>query len=120
MSASAGEPARSHRRPAVCTRALPRPAPHSALVKIIEQSAGTIAVVDEQYTVTAVMIERDCCGQTETLLVELLEDHLRADGHRWTAIAYDDLDQLHTEPSHGPTAAAAVDGIDWCHLTSTR
>lgn len=114
-------------------------------MRVVADAAGVVsAVTDEQYTVTAVMVERECCGQAETLLVELLEDHLRSDQRRWTAIAYDpgqqaadrlgdhqdshlateqhvvdELDQRQAEPSRGRTAPDAVRGIDWCHLFDT-
>lgn len=89
----------------------------TTLARLVAEAAGAAtATADDHYTVTAVMLEQDCCGQTHTVLVELLEDHLRTDDARWSAIAIDELDERRAEPSRGPTAAEAVRGIDWCHL----
>lgn len=93
------------------------PAKPATLARLVAEAAGVAsAIVDDHYTVTAVMLEHDCCGQNHTILVELLEDHLRTDDQRWTAIAIDELDQQMSAPGRGHTAADAVRGIDWCHL----
>lgn len=92
----------------------------TTLARLVAQAAGVPdAIVDEHYTVAAVMLEQTCCGSTHTLLVELLEDHQRTDDQRWTAIAYDELDQRQAQPSIGPTAKDAVLGIGWCQLAQT-
>jgi hypothetical protein len=89
----------------------------ATLARLVAEAAGvTTAIADDQYTITAVMLEQDCCGLRHTLLVELLEDHLRADEGRWTAIAIDELDQQMAQPGRGRTAADALRGIDWCQL----
>jgi hypothetical protein len=105
-----------------CTRPSPDPdaardGQPAALARLVAEAAGVAtATADDHYTVTAVMLEQDCCGLTHTVLVELLEDHLRTDDGRWTAIAIDELDQQMSEPGRGHTAADAVHGIDWCQL----
>ena len=97
------------------------PAQPATLARLVAEAAGVAtATADDHYTVTAVMLEHDYCGLTHTVLVELLEDHLRADDQRWTAIAIDELDQQMSQPGHGHTAADAVRGIDWCQLVSAQ
>jgi hypothetical protein len=92
-----------------------------ALAGLLAQDPGvTSAVVDDQYTLTAVMVERDCCGRSGPVLVELIENHERSDDAVWLAVAIDDFGQTQSPSSRGETPAAAIRGIDWCDLRESH
>ena len=92
------------------------------LVELVRQSAhARSAVVDQQYTVTAIMVERTIAGgQSQCLLTELLHDDQAEPGRQWTAIAYDEINDRLAGPIHGASARQAINDIPWTTLDPTR
>ena len=87
------------------------------LLDVVTRAAGaSVAVVDEQYNVTSVVLERDVAGVRQTLLVELLDAGPAAGEQRWRALACDELRGLSTPSITGPRLEALLAGIDWSTL----
>jgi hypothetical protein len=81
------------------------------------QFDGTLtATVDEQYTVTAVMLEHHTVDGPRTLCIELLDHGPTSGDGRWMALAYDELRQRHTPPSSAATLGAALANLAWTQL----
>lgn len=87
------------------------------LVGLLARAAGaTSAVIDERYTVTAIIVEREVRGLSQTVLVELLDAGPEAGAERWLAIAYDDLRGVQTPSPTAATVAAVIERLDWSAL----
>ena len=105
---------RSTRSPQVASR---ERGAEARLLDIVTQAAGaSVAVVDERYTVTAVVLERDVAGVRQTLLIELLDAGPAAGEQRWRALACDELGGLSAPSVTGPSLEAVLAGIDWSTL----
>ncbi len=77
----------------------------------------TSAVLDEHYTLTALVADRRRADATaQTLVVQFIDRGENAGAQRWTAAAYDELRDLAPPLSQAGTARDALDRIDWTHL----
>lgn len=93
-----------------------------------EHLHGPVQVsVDEQYTLTAVMLEHPSADGPRTLCVELLDhgpdtnpntnpDDAVGAQPRWLVVAYDELLDRHTEPSAADTLDDALANLAWAQL----
>lgn len=96
----------------------PKSETQQAILNLLLSAApASTAVVDEQYTITAVMLERQRAdGQQQSVLVELLDAGEDRGAQRWMAMAYDDLRQLTTTAVRAGTVEAVIGQIPWQQL----
>jgi hypothetical protein len=87
------------------------------LARLVAAAAGACSAhVDEPYQLTAIVVQRHSpTYERQTVVVELVHDRCNAE-HQWTAMAIDELRQTATPLSHGHTAKAAINGINWSTL----
>jgi hypothetical protein len=93
------------------------------LARLVATAAGAGAAdVAEQYSMTAFVVQRPPVGgdiDRQTVVVELVRDR-DLPGHRWCALAADELRGWWTPLSHGNTAREAIAGIAWGQLDLCR
>jgi hypothetical protein len=97
--------------------ALSSDAPDS-LVSLVAQCSGVSSVVlDERYTLTAIVATRRRTDMTvQIAVVEFMDYGSEAGQQRWAVAAHDELRDLATPTSIGPTAKLALGRIEWFQL----
>lgn len=79
-------------------------------------AAASSALIDEHYTVTVVVLEREIDQMPQTLVVELIDTAATPADQRWQAVAYDELRDLRTPTVTGPTIEAVISQLPWSRL----
>jgi hypothetical protein len=94
--------------------------PRTELAQLVARfTHASQAVVDEQYTLTAVVVERSIDGTNQTVVVELIDHGPGSGEQRWLAAAYDELSGQATGLSNWATTELALAGVHWSQLDSS-
>jgi hypothetical protein len=80
---------------------------------VLDVTHARSVVVDEQYTLTAFVVERD---PGRHVVVEVIDRGAAGGEARWAASAYDERGGQGTDLNKGATAREAVRSLDWAAL----
>jgi predicted phosphoribosyltransferase len=88
------------------------------LVDLVTDCRGiSSAVLDEHYTLTAIVAQRRRVDSTaQTVVVELIDRGVATGKQRWAAAVHDELRDVASPMSTAPTANQALNRIAWDYL----